>query len=114
MSVCCCALQCVAVVCNVHTFMYVSHADRGNTAFMNNYRGELQCVAVLQRVAVCCNVVQCVVVCCSVLQCAAVCCSVLQCVAVCCSLLQYVVECIHSCGCHTQIMELGANSTLHS
>ena len=65
----------------------------------------LQCVAVLQRVAV--NVLQtpgslaaairgdaygivlqCVAVCCSVLQCVAVCCSVLQCVAVCCSVLR--------------------------
>ena len=58
-AVCCSVLQCVAVCCgvlqvgcNVYTFMSVSHANRGNAAFMNNYCGELQCVAV------CCSVVQ--------------------------------------------------------
>jgi len=67
-TMCCSALQYVAVCCSV-----------------------LQCVevycSVLQCVAVCCSMLQCVAVCSSVLQCVAVCCSVSQCVAVCCSVV---------------------------
>jgi len=64
-------------------------------------RGTLQCARMLQSVAVCCSVLHCDTMCCSscsvlkyvavrcrVLQCVAVCCSVLQCAAVCCSVLQ--------------------------
>jgi len=81
-------MQRVAVGCNVYTFMYVSHANRGNATFMNNY----------------CSVLQCVAVWCRVLQCGSVRCSVCQCAAVCCSVLQWVAMCIHSCMCRTQIV----------
>ena len=36
----------------------------------------IQCVSVLQCVAVCCSMLQCIAVCCSALQCVAVCCNV--------------------------------------
>jgi len=69
-SVCCSALQCVAVYCSV---LYQQTRTDG--------------------VHTCCNMLQFDTVCCSVLQCVAVCRSVLQCVAVCCSVLQYVLQC---------------------
>ena len=82
-TVCCSALQCVAVCCSALQ------------------RVAVLCIAVTRKwgvvvtrcVAVCCSVLQCVAVCCSVLQCLAVCCSVLQCVAACCSVLQFVAVC---------------------
>ena len=53
---------------------------------MEGWETEFYLNIVQRGVAVCCSVLQCVVV----LQCVAVCCSVLQCVAVCCSVLQCV------------------------
>jgi len=81
-SVCCSALQCIAVRCSVlqcvAVHCRVSHLElkiHGQCVEVVSC-SELQCVT--PRIHG-----QCVAVCCSALQCVAVCCSKLQCVAVC-------------------------------
>ena len=89
-AVCCSVLQCVApcvaVCCSVlQTLLQcVAHCVAVCCIVLSH---ELLQEVSMQYVAVCCSVLQCVVV----LQCVAVCCSVLHCVAVCCTVLHCVL-----------------------
>jgi len=76
---CCCVLQCVALI----------HARHRRCVIHTS-----------QRIAVCFSALQCVAVCCSALQCVAVCCGVLHCVAVCCC---WADACLSSQVCHLHI-----------
>ena len=96
-SVCCSAMQCVAVRGSLLQCVAVRCSVMQGVLVCSIPRKQRDCPFarefVLQGVAVRCSVVQCSAVWCSVLQCVAVCCSVLQCVAVCCSVLQCVAVC---------------------
>ena len=84
-SVCCGALQCVAVRCSVLQCVALRCNVLQSIAvtWMNQRH-----VSLLQSVAVCCSLLQSVAVCCGLLQFVVVYCSLLQSIAVCCSLLQ--------------------------
>ena len=94
----CVAMWCDAVCCNVVCCSVlqcgVMHYPTSTAGPQNMHRNEfvVQCVAVLQCVAVWCSVVQCGAVWCSVVQCVAVWCNVLQCGVVYCSVLPCVAE----------------------
>jgi len=81
-----CVAHCVAVCCSVlQTLLQcVAHCVAVCCIALSH---ELLQEVSMQYVAVCCSVLQCVVV----LQCVAVCCSVLHCVAVCCTVLHCVL-----------------------